>query len=564
MTLLHETTDTDEVQDRPLEAGAIVGAKYVIQRALGRGAFAWVYLANHVEIPSLRLAIKVLRTHVAFEPQVRQRFRAEAVLAAQLQSPHVVRVTDYGSPEGEAPYIVMEYVEGETLNERIATHGPVRETDVARLAIHIANALVEAHKAGIVHRDLKPSNIYLVDPQRGSDFTAKVLDFGIAKVLTGLSAAEMVAFRTASLSVNCTPRYAAPELLRGSPSAQSDIYALGITMIEALTGRPPYTSDNTFETAAQHLSDTPVPLGSASDSPLAPVIRKACAKDPDERYHSAKKMLADLLAQYDDTGRPRGREYQAAQSVVLRDETDERPSLRLTVSDTGPRVTAPPVTPQEAPGTIRRKVSDATMVVPGTMELPPPKLARPIVPLIALALVLTSAAVLVAFRFGSGDTEPDAVPTPTPTETIAHGTEPEPAVGQEAGAPPTEGAPPAAGFDGVAARSEATAIASAAAAPVVESAVSISERIAAAEAAAIAVEEERPVRRESRRERRDEPVAAVTEPTAEPAAVPAEPRTPPDTAAVEPEPEPVTPEREPELEPEPGENPFGGINVIGR
>ena len=92
----------------------------------------------------------------------------------------------------------MEFVEGETLNERIGRHGPVPERDVARLGIHIAHALTEAHRAGIVHRDLKPSNIYLVDPHRGSDFTAKVLDFGIAKVLTGLSAAEMVAFQTAS------------------------------------------------------------------------------------------------------------------------------------------------------------------------------------------------------------------------------------------------------------------------------------------------------------------------------------------------------------------------------
>jgi serine/threonine protein kinase len=413
VTLTNNRDDQTDCNDHPLEEGAIVGGKFHIERALGRGAFAWVYLARHVEIPSLKLAVKVLRRHVAFDSDIRERFRAEALLAAQLQSPHVVRITDYGSPEGEAPYIVMEFIDGETLSQRIQRHGPVRHQDVARLGIHIAHALAEAHGAGIVHRDLKPSNIYLSEPQRGTDFTAKVLDFGIAKVLTGLAAADIVAFQTASLSINCTPRYAAPELLRGNPSAQSDIYALGITMLEALNGRPPYTSDNTFEVAAQHLADMPVPLGAAEGMQLAPILRKACAKDPDERYLSARQLLDDLLGMFHETGRSRDRNYQSDQSMVVREETDERPAVPREVPSISVLAT-PPVGFQAAgyhAGLAREQTSYATALVPaGTYDEAPHLMSR-IVPLIVAALLLTSAAGLRVVHYRQSPADPTAETT---------------------------------------------------------------------------------------------------------------------------------------------------------
>lgn len=578
MTLTRDRAQTAQSEDRPLEEGAVIGGKYHVERALGRGAFAWVYLARHAEIPSLKLAVKVLRAHVAFDKDIRVRFRAEAVLAAQLQSPHVVRVTDYGSPEGQAPYIVMEFVEGETLNERIARHGPVPEKDVARLGIHIAQALQEAHRAGIVHRDLKPSNIYLVDPQRGSDFTAKVLDFGIAKVLTGLSAAEMVAFQTASLSINCTPRYAAPELLRGSPSAQSDIYALGITMVEALNGRPPYTSDNTFETAAQHLADSPVPLGTAESSRIGPIIRKACAKDPEERYFSAKGLLADLLEVFEQTGRPRDRNYRSEQSVIVRDETDERPSVSASLSGSVPAT--PPAgfeTTVDRAGMLRDRVSDETVMVPSGLENPTRPLARSIVPLIGIALLLTSAAGLLAIRYSSGNQTPSTTEEAVaPPETEVAAVEPE---GHEPIAEDESPAvtPPQAS---AAAQTLGRATATLVAAQGTEMArTSHGEAIAEAPESDEPEVEDSPSHRDSRRaddrrgdDRRAEDRSGERE---EPAEEPA--RTDPVPVDENPqvaEAEVEVPTEEPAVEPpgpeveetsnEEEENPFGGLNTIGR
>ncbi len=415
--------------DRPLEAGTVIGEKYELIRPLGRGAFAWVYLAKHRDIQSLRLAIKVLRPHVAFDSRVRERFRAEAVLAAQLQSPNVVRVTDYGAPEGEAPFIVMEYVQGETLRQRIERKGPVSARDVARIGIHIASALKEAHSHGIVHRDLKPSNIYLVESPTGGRFTAKVLDFGIAKVLTGLSAVEMVAFETSSLSINCTPRYASPELLRGKPSAQSDIYALGITMLEALNGMPPYTSQNTFEITAQHLSVSPVPLGNAETSALAPALRRACAKEPDERYLSATQMLDDLRERFDASAT--GRATVATDEFAgLRDKTtDEKGFARVSTngrhahSGTYANPTPDPATPPSGfetsghvpdAGSEQQQVSNLTTLLPRFDEGQRKATGRTLL-LVVGALILASVAISLRLS-GQAGTETAATTSPLVAE----------------------------------------------------------------------------------------------------------------------------------------------------
>lgn len=279
----------------PLRIGSEVGGKYVVRGLLGRGSYAWVYWAAHREIPSLRVAVKVLRSRHGDDEAVLERFRREAGTAAILQNPHIVRVIDYGQiPEG-APYIVMEYVDGESLDQLLARNGRLKDRLVALLAMHVCEALEEAHARGIMHRDIKPANIAIVRDVTTRAVSARVLDFGIAKVLSPELQAELGAAATSTISVQCTPLYAAPELLRGVASPQADLYALGLTMLEALEGVPPYRADTGFEAANLHLGPAPVPIGPiAAESRLAPICRRATAKRLDERYASAGEMLADL------------------------------------------------------------------------------------------------------------------------------------------------------------------------------------------------------------------------------------------------------------------------------
>ncbi|MFT6399983.1 MAG: serine/threonine-protein kinase, partial [Bradymonadia bacterium] len=167
----------------PLDNGQIVGEKYRIDGFLGQGASAWVYRARPTEISSLQVAVKVLRGDLVQDAKVVQRFKREAETAAILKSTHTVRVMDSGLTDGGLPFIALDYVEGETLANKITRQGRVSEKAVAIIGIQVCRALKEAHAAGIVHRDLKPSNIYLArDPSDGTS-VARVLDFGIAEII---------------------------------------------------------------------------------------------------------------------------------------------------------------------------------------------------------------------------------------------------------------------------------------------------------------------------------------------------------------------------------------------
>ncbi|MCB9521135.1 MAG: serine/threonine protein kinase [Myxococcales bacterium] len=282
-----------QTRSGPLAIGSIVGARYRVERPLGTGAFSWVYKAVHVDISSLRVAIKVLRPELLQDAGAIERFRREAELVALLRSPNTVRVMDSGTTQEGLPYIAMEYVKGETLADKLERQGRIGELFAAAIGVQVGRALKEAHAVGIIHRDLKPSNIYLVPDAADGTLTARVLDFGIAKVVS--DAAHLADHASASLSVHCTPRYASPELLRGSPSPAADIYALGITLIEALDGAPPYDAGTAFLTAARHLAPEEVPLGAfAAASRLAPVLRNACAKSVAARYESVDEMVRDI------------------------------------------------------------------------------------------------------------------------------------------------------------------------------------------------------------------------------------------------------------------------------
>lgn len=297
-----------------IQPGSTLAGRYRIDRMLGRGGFAEVYLGRHVEVDSLQVAIKVLHASHRDRDVILGRFRREARLLALLRNRHTVRLIDFGFTDDGMGYLVMEYVRGASLERLIKESAPMRATDVARVGIGVLKALDEAHSIGVIHRDLKPANVLLVNEPGERHAVPRVLDFGIAKVLGVADAlvapdgGESVEGTRADM-VFCTPLYAAPELLRGKPDFRTDLYALGLVLAEMLDGATPYSPEDCAKMDSPHLSRTPVPLGPRTlSSGLGEVIRRACAKRLSERYASAVEMLADLEIAYDEIREPDYRE----------------------------------------------------------------------------------------------------------------------------------------------------------------------------------------------------------------------------------------------------------------
>ena len=290
----------DEVVDVAPPLGTVIHGKYRLQQMIGEGAFAWVYAAQHETIESLRFAVKVLKPTYAQNPDILRRFKREAVTVANLQSRHTVRIFDFGVSEGGLPYIVMEYINGLAISQLLKRDGALSPLQACRITLGVLGALEDAHSLGIVHRDLKPSNVIITKPTDETYPIAKVLDFGIAKVLAGDDKPSAGADETVEGLLFCSPRYASPEILLGKPSLQSDLYSLGTILAEMIEGEAPYGGDNNILVAAQHLGPDPVPIGEEVEkSGLGNIVRRACEKDTDSRYQSATEMMEDVQKIYD-------------------------------------------------------------------------------------------------------------------------------------------------------------------------------------------------------------------------------------------------------------------------
>lgn len=274
-----------QVSLEPATVTDLVGktwGRFRIVALLGHGGMAVVYKAYQ---PSLErfVAIKFLLLQGP-DPAMVKRFRQEAKLIASLRHPNIVTVLDFGEKQGIA-YFVMEYVEGQSLKERLGR--PMALEQTLKITGQVGRALQYAHEHGIVHRDVKPSNILLA-----RDDWALLSDFGIAKVL------ESPIHLTQSGAFVGTPEYMSPEQGRGMPvDARCDIYALGVVLFEMLTGRPPFSGDTPMTVLLKHISE-PLPLP-RSLNPSIPeevqqAIVKATAKEPGERYASAGEMVAAL------------------------------------------------------------------------------------------------------------------------------------------------------------------------------------------------------------------------------------------------------------------------------
>jgi eukaryotic-like serine/threonine-protein kinase len=264
--------------------GTLISERYRLDEKVGSGGMSSVYRAFD---PTLErwVAIKLMHRDISHDPDQLERFRREARAVAQLNHPHVVTVIDAGEDDG-TPYIVFEYVEGETLKDRIRRLGRLPVSEAVAYAIEIGRALEAAHASLLVHRDVKPQNV-LIDP----DGRAKVTDFGIARSLEAQGL-------TATGRVLGTTDYVSPEQALGHEvTGQSDIYSLGIVLYEMLTGEVPYRADTQVAVAMKHVRD-PLPdvqrRRPEISASLAAVVEHATAKETQNRYQDVSQMVHDL------------------------------------------------------------------------------------------------------------------------------------------------------------------------------------------------------------------------------------------------------------------------------
>jgi len=257
--------------------------RYRLEQPLGRGGMAVVYRGRDEEL-GRAIAVKLLADHLADDEEVRRRFLREARLAAGLNHPNVVSVYDLGERDG-CPFIVMEFVEGETLADLLAREGRLEPRRAVELALQACAGLENAHRSGLVHRDVKPANLLL-----RSDGTLKVADFGIAR------AADAATQLTQAGTILGTAAYLAPEQADGGEvTAAADVYGLGAVLYEALAGQPPYQAKSIAELVLRQQRGEIEPLRGVSRGLEAAVLR-ALERDPERRQSSAGALARELAA----------------------------------------------------------------------------------------------------------------------------------------------------------------------------------------------------------------------------------------------------------------------------
>jgi len=266
---------------------AALAGRYTLIREAGSGGMATVYLAEDIR-HQRKVAVKVLRPELAatLGPE---RFTREIKIAAQLSHPHILPVLDSGEADGYL-YYVMPFIEGESLRERLNRQGELPVTEAVRILVEVTDALAHAHARGVVHRDMKPDNIMITGRH------ALVMDFGVAKAVS--EASGHAAMTTAGIAMG-TPAYMAPEQAAADPNVdhRADLYALGATAYELLTGRPPFTGRTAQEVLAAHVTQRPDPITSrrpALPPSLGTAIMRCLEKRPADRYQTAEELLAVL------------------------------------------------------------------------------------------------------------------------------------------------------------------------------------------------------------------------------------------------------------------------------
>jgi serine/threonine-protein kinase len=292
----------EEALSGALPAGAVIGGKYRIEKVIGRGAQGVVHLATTTD--GQQVALKALHRHLTHDPMVRKRFHREAAILKRLEGENVVRLHDL-LEEDELLVIVLDYIEGASLEALLQRAKPLDTMQAIEIALQVCAALGCAHAANVVHRDLKPANVLLeghsIDSAPDStELRVRVVDFGLARVVQG--EASNTSFTETNMIFG-TPEYMAPEQARGDENVdgRADLYAAGVILYEMVVGNVPFAERTPLATITAHLTQAvPPPRSGRSDgsvsAALEAVILRALGKEADDRYATAREMASALAA----------------------------------------------------------------------------------------------------------------------------------------------------------------------------------------------------------------------------------------------------------------------------
>lgn len=281
------------------ERARVVAGRYEIVDRIGAGGMGQVLRVRHRRLGKA-YALKLMQPELSIDAEAQELFHREARLASHLSHPNIVEVIDFGNDPDWGWFIVMEYLEGESLAQRITQLGQLPIAAACTVAAQLAGALAHSHSKQVIHSDLKAENVLCLRPAEGEPerWEVKLLDFGTAHIASAAAAADRVAG---------TPEYLAPERISGGPpQPAADVYALGVILYEMLCGSPPFTGGTPEEILRRHLGEAPEPVGARRgevlDETLDRVIDRALAKDPAQRYADAQAMLDDLARYLDVLG----------------------------------------------------------------------------------------------------------------------------------------------------------------------------------------------------------------------------------------------------------------------
>lgn len=319
-----------------VQIGDVIDGKYKIVRLLGEGGMGAVYEGTNTRIHR-QVAIKVLHSNVATNDEAMTRFEREAQAAGRIGSDHIVEVLDLGDLPGGERYMVMEFLEGESLSDRIA-RGQMRPREIAPLMVDMLEGLKAAHGAGIIHRDLKPDNVFLMTTRAGRKDFVKIVDFGISKF--SAMGGEFSMTRTGA--VMGTPYYMAPEQAKGGNAVdlRADLYAVGVILYQAVVGSVPFDAETFNELLFKIVLESPPPLADrvpGIDPDFVELVDKAMAREPNDRFQTSEEFQNALRAWL-------GGAYVAAGQTI----GAGTPHLGEPGSDAG--ATAHPTPPEQARG----------------------------------------------------------------------------------------------------------------------------------------------------------------------------------------------------------------------
>lgn len=385
------------------DSTAWLGGRYELISVIGRGGMAEVWRARDHRL-GRDVAVKRLRTDLASDETFQARFQREAQAAAGLNHPNIVAVYDTGdAPDPttglKVPYIVMELVEGHTLRDVLRDGRKIRPERALEFTAGVLDALSYSHAAGIVHRDIKPANVMLT-----ASGLVKVMDFGIARAVADTSATM-----TQTAAVIGTAQYLSPEQARGETvDNRADIYATGCLLYELLVGRPPFVGDSPVSVAYQHVREVPAPP-SALDPEITPamddIALKALAKDPADRYQSAKQMRDDITALLEG-GTPRAVLDPAPADSPTQVGTRVIPAATAATAGDAAATTTTPMAPARAAGD--GEADDRAPTEPDR-----PRRRWPVVLVVVLAVILLSLLGYGAYTLMSGSDKGSPSPTVT-------------------------------------------------------------------------------------------------------------------------------------------------------